>query len=195
MVNYFGGIYTGLMSGLTAGQRVESFVSIPMFSFSSAMATFTGQNMGAGDLERVRRGRKMGLIMGVAVSLFITAVVLLLRVPLISLFGVSAEGLGYGTLYLNILCPGLFLFGLYTINNGILIGSGDTNYTAFILVTSFALRIVLAYTVAYHMESGYLLVWALQPVGWLINAVLSWIRYFQGGWKKKAVVGKLTQEQ
>lgn len=195
VVNYFGGIYTGLMSGLTAGQRVESFVSIPMFSFSSAMATFTGQNMGAGDLERVRRGRKMGLIMGVAVSLFITAVVLLLRVPLISLFGVSAEGLGYGTLYLNILCPGLFLFGLYTINNGILIGSGDTNYTAFILVTSFALRIVLAYTVAYHMESGYLLVWALQPVGWLINAVLSWIRYFQGGWKKKAVVGKLTQEQ
>lgn len=194
VVNYFGGIYAGLMSGVTAAQRVESFISIPMFAFGSAMATFTGQNMGAGDLERVKKGRKVCLLMGVAVSVAIAVVVLLLRVQMISLFGVGGEGMYYGMMYLNILCPGLFVFGLYVINNGILQGSGDTVYTAFILLASFALRIALAYTVAYRVEMGYAVVWLLQPVGWLVNAILSWGRYFQGGWKKKAVVGKLARD-
>ena len=190
VVNHFGGVYAGLMSGATVGQRVESFISIPMFAFGTAMATFTGQNVGAGDLERVKKGRKVGLLMGVAVSLAITVVVLLLRAPLISLFGVSEEGMRYGMMYLNIFCPGLFLFGLYIINNGILQGSGDAVYTAFILITSFALRIVLAYSLAYHTDLEYMAVWIMQPVGWFINMVLSWGRYFQGGWKKKAVVRK-----
>ncbi len=190
VVNHFGGVYAGLMSGATVGQRVESFISIPMFAFGTAMATFTGQNVGAGDLERVKKGRKVGLLMGVAVSLAITVVVLLLRAPLISLFGVSEEGMRYGMVYLNIFCPGLFLFGLYIINNGILQGSGDAVYTAFILITSFALRIVLAYSLAYHTDLEYMAVWIMQPVGWFINMVLSWGRYFQGGWKKKAVVRK-----
>ena len=190
IVNDFGGIYAGLMSGATAGQRVESFISIPMFAFGTAMATFTGQNVGAGKLDRVKKGRRVGLLMGVAVSLVVTVIVLLLRAPLISLFGVSEEGMRYGMIYLNIFCPGLFLFGLYIINNGILQGSGDVGYTAFILITSFTLRIILAYTLAYRTGLEYMAPWLMQPVGWFINAALSWGRYFQGGWKKKAVVRK-----
>lgn len=195
VVNHFGGIYSGLMSGVTAGQRVESFVSIPIFAFGSAMSTFTGQNVGAGDLARVKRGRRVGLLMGLAVSVAITGIVLLLRTPLISLFGVSEDGLRYGIMYLNVLCPGLFLFGLYIINNGILQGSGDTVYTAFILLSSFALRITLAYTLAYHTSLEYMAVWISQPAGWLLNTLLSWGRYFQGGWKKKAVTGALAQQE
>lgn len=194
VVNHFGGIYAGLMSGATAGQRVESFVSIPMFAFNTAMATFTGQNMGAGELERVKKGRRVCLLMGVAVSLAIAGIVLLLSTPLISLFGVSEEGLRYGVLYLWILCPGLFMFGLYLINNGVLQGSGDTAYTAFVLMTSFALRIVLAYTLAYHTSLEYKAVWISQPIGWCINMILSWGRYFQGGWKKKVIATVKKEE-
>ncbi len=190
VVNHFGNIYAGLMSGATAGQRVESFIYIPIFAFGSALSTFSGQNVGAGDLERVKRGRNVGLLMGVAVSVSVSLLALLLREPLISLFGVSAEGLKYGSLYLAIFCPGLFLFSLYIINNGILQGAGDAFFTAFILLTSFAFRIIVVYILAYNTELEYLAVWIMQPVGWLINAALSWGRYFQGGWKKKAIVNK-----
>ncbi len=195
VVNHFGGIYAGLMSGATAGQRVESFISIPIFSFGTAMATFTGQNMGAGQLERVKKGRKMGLLLGMAVSVSISVIVLLLREPLISLFGVSDEGMQYGVMYLNVFCPALFLFGLYIINNGILQGSGDTAFPAFILLTTFAIRIVVVYTLAYNTSLEYMAVWIMQPVGWLLNTALGWGRYFQGGWKKKAVAGKLANRK
>lgn len=187
VVNHFGAIYEGLMSGATAGQRVESFVMIPVFAFGTAMSTFTGQNVGAGNLERVKKGRRVCLLMGVSASFAIAVLVLLLRVPLISLFGVSAEGLKYGVQYLNILCPLLFVFGMYIINNGILQGSGDVAYTAFILMTSFALRIILAYTLAYNTGLEYAAVWISQPIGWLCNMSLSWGRYFAGTWKKKCI--------
>ncbi len=187
IVNHFGAIYPGLMSGATAGQRVESFITIPVFAFGTAMSTFTGQNVGAGKLERVKKGRRVGLLMGLSACIAITILVLLLREPLISLFGVSGEGMVYGVRYLNILCPGLFLFGMYLVNNGILQGSGDVAYTAFILLTSFAVRIVLAYSLAYNTSLEYAAVWISQPVGWFCNTLLSWGRYFAGTWKKKGV--------
>ncbi len=190
VVNHFGGIYAGLMSGATAGQRVESFIYIPLFAFGNALSTFSGQNVGAGNLERVKHGRKVGLLMGVAVGVGVSVIALLLRGPLISLFGVSEEGLKYGILYLNIFCPGLFLFGLYIINNGVLQGAGDAVNTAFILLTSFAIRIVVVYILAYNTSLEYMAVWIMQPVGWFINTALSWGRYFQGGWKKKAIVSR-----
>ena len=193
IVNDFGGIYAGLMSGATAAQRIESFVYIPTFAFGSAMSTFTGQNVGAGNLERVKKARKVCLWMGVGVCAALGALVLLFSTPLVSLFGVSAEGLEYGKLYLTIFCPGLILFALYMINNGILQGAGDASYTAFILVASFALRIVLAYSLAYNTSLEYMVVWFLQPVGWLVNTMLSWVRYYTGGWKKKAVVSAASK--
>lgn len=191
IVNDFGGVYAGLMSGATAGQRIESFAFIPIFAFNSALSTFTGQNVGAGNMERVKKGRRACMLMGILVSFMVAALVLLLRSQLVGLFGVSEEGLAYGVKYLMVFCPALWLFGMYSINNGVLQGAGDTAYTAFILVTSFAIRIVLAYILAYSTPLEYMAAWLSVPFGWVINTLLSWGRYLTGGWKKKAIVGKI----
>lgn len=189
IINDYGGMYAGLMSGATAAMRVEQFAYIPLFSFNAAISTFTGQNVGAGKLDRVTSGRRRGLLMGVAVSGVVAGLILLLRAQLISLFGVSPEGLRYGIMYLLILSPCLPIFGLYIINSGVLQGAGDTAYNAFVMLSSFALRCVLAYVLAYGTPLEYRAVWISMPIGWLCNLVLSWLRYYTGGWKKKAVVG------
>ena len=46
----------GLTAGCTAGLRVENFVSTIPIAFNVALSTFTGQNVGAGKLDRVQRG-------------------------------------------------------------------------------------------------------------------------------------------
>lgn len=189
IINDFGGVYAGLMSGTTAAMRIETFAYIPLFAFNTAMATYTGQNVGAGKMERVKTGRRHCLLMGVAVSAVVAAVILLFRAQAISLFGVSPEGLRYGMLYLTILCPGLPVFGLYIINGGVLTGAGDTAYNAFVLLSSFALRCVLAYILAYCTPLEYRAVWISMPIGWVCNLVLGWLRYYTGGWKKKAITG------
>ena len=187
IINDYGAVYMGLMSGNTAGSRLESFVMIPIFGFNTALATFSSQNIGAGKMDRVRRGRNAGTVMGVICCAVISVVAFALRVPLVSLFGVSAEGLGYGVMHLNILCPSMILFCLHMTTTGILHGAGDAKYGAFMTLSSFLVRLIAAYVLAYTTPLEYLAVWISTPIGWFYNLILSWGRYYTGGWKKKGI--------
>lgn len=53
LVNHFG---NALMSAFTVGNRVENYIFVPIMALNNGMATFTGQNMGAG------RGQSPGLL-------------------------------------------------------------------------------------------------------------------------------------
>lgn len=187
IINDFGAVYLGLMSGATAAVRLESFVLIPIFSFNTAQATFTGQNIGAGQVERVQRGRRVNLLMSLAVSATMAVTVFLLKKPLVSLFGVSREGLEYGGLYLSILCPCLIIFCIQMVNGGLLQGAGDIRYLAFVTLSSFALRCVFSYWLAYATSLEYLAVWLSQPLGWCYGLVMYEIRYRRGKWKSKGI--------
>ena len=187
IINDFGAVYTGLMSGATAGMRLESFILIPIFSFNAAQGAFSSQNVGAGKMDRVKRGRNAGLVMGLICVVVIAAVTLLLRVPLISLFGVNEQSLAYGVRYMVILCPFLPLFCLHMTTSGIMQGAGDVKFGAFMVLSSFVVRLVIAYVLAYTTSLEYLAVWISQPIGWLYNLILCWARYYTGGWKKQGI--------
>lgn len=187
IINDFGAVYMGLMSGTTAGMRVESFALIPIFSFNAAVAAFTSQNVGAGNLERVKRGRNAATAMGVGCCVAVALTMFLLRQPLVSLFGVSAEGLKYGAMYLSVLCPSVFLFCLHMTTSGVLAGSGDAKFGAFMTLSSFAVRCVIAYLLAYLTSLEYMAVWISMPIGWAYNLAVCWGRYYSGAWKKKGV--------
>ena len=138
-------------------------------------------------MDRVKRGRNAGLVMGLICVVVIAAVTLLLRVPLISLFGVSEQSLAYGVRYMVILCPFLPLFCLHMTTSGIMQGAGDVKFGAFMVLSSFVVRLVIAYVLAYTTSLEYLAVWISQPIGWFYNLILCWVRYYTGGWKKKGI--------
>lgn len=187
IINDFGTVYMGLMSGTTAGMRLESFIMIPIFSFNAAQAAFASQNVGAGKLDRVKRGRNAGLLMGLICCAVVSVVTFVLRAPLVSLFGVSQEGLAYGMTYLTVLCPSLLLFCLHMTTSGIMQGAGDAKFGAFMTLSSFIIRLIFAYVFAYTTALEYLAVWISIPVGWVYNLAVCWGRYYSGAWKKKGV--------
>ena len=57
--------------------RVDGFAMMPNLTFGMAMTTYSGQNVGAGNLKRVDIGAKQGTILGVACSTVITAIILI----------------------------------------------------------------------------------------------------------------------
>lgn len=59
--NSLGSIY---VSGYTAGDRVEQFIMCPYVALSSSMATYVGQNYGAGKFDRIRKGVVEAFIIG-----------------------------------------------------------------------------------------------------------------------------------
>jgi putative MATE family efflux protein len=78
------------VASMTAGTKISSFVVCPFDALGSTMATYGGQNVGAGKLDRLPKGIWTAGILGTAYSLIILAVLCLGGRYLIYLF-VSAD--------------------------------------------------------------------------------------------------------
>lgn len=177
-----------ITAGYTAAMRIENFIYIPSQSFFLGMATFTGQNLGAKRLDRVRRGLHGTLIMGTITVVIISSLVLLLAPQLIGLFGVVGASKAVGVTYLHYVALGFILFCWYFCFNGVLQGSGDVMFTLFNTVSSLVLRTVVTYILAFLTPVGYVAIWWSLLVSWVYNVALAYLRYRFGPWKRKGVV-------
>lgn len=73
-INGFGSM---AVAGVTAAQKINAFISCPVEALGATMSAYSGQNMGAGRLDRVSRGLKDASLCGFAVSAVLLAVVVL----------------------------------------------------------------------------------------------------------------------
>ena len=65
-INQLGSDY---VAAYTAGTKVDQFFTMPTMSLGMAMATFAGQNLGAGKLDRVKKGLKQTFVVSVGYSI------------------------------------------------------------------------------------------------------------------------------
>lgn len=177
-----------LTAAVTAAMRVENFVLIPIFSFNVGMSTFTGQNIGAGRLERVRRGFRATLAMGLATCAAVAVIAYVFAAPLAGLFGVSGDTLATSVRYLRFIAPWFLVFCVFIVANGVLQGAGDVVYTAANTISSLIIRCIAAYTMAYLTPIGGAAAWMSMPFGWVYSLFLTGGRYLWGPWQKKALV-------
>lgn len=82
-VNGLGSVY---MASITTGSKVGQFMCCPFDAMGSTMATFGGQNVGAGELKRVKRGLFDCILLGIIWSVLALAIALLFGGDLASLF-------------------------------------------------------------------------------------------------------------
>jgi putative MATE family efflux protein len=183
LVNTFG---TTVIAAYSVAQRVDSLAMMFAMNFSAALTSFTGQNIGAGNFERVKRGLRTTLVMGSAISLAVTAVVLLFGSVIMGLFTPDGDVVATGTRYLNIVSPFYITFtGMFVIG-GVMRGAGDTLIPMFLTLFSLWLvRIPLAFFLSSFMgETG---IWWAIPIGWLSGTVFSYLYYLTGKWKTRGV--------
>ena len=87
-INSFG---EATIAGNGASIQIENFLSVITTAFGSASVTFVARNYGAGNMARARRAVRCGVWLSSAVLLLLSGVLLLFRVPLLSLF-IAGEG-------------------------------------------------------------------------------------------------------
>jgi Na+-driven multidrug efflux pump len=184
IVNTFG---TNVIAGYAAAIRIDSLAILPAMNFSAALATFVGQNIGAGKSGRVKRGLIATLLMSSGVSVVVMAIVIFFKYKLIGMFTNDTEVIRIGGEYLLIVSSFYLLFTAMFKINGVLRGAGDTLIPMFITLTSlWIVRIPFAWIFSRSMgETG---IWWSVPAGWGIGLILSYFYYLTGRWKKMAVV-------
>jgi putative MATE family efflux protein len=125
IVNGFG---TTAIAAYAAASRLDSFASMPAMNLSQALSTFTGQNMGAGKTERVKRGHWSAILLGGAISVGVGASVVLFGPALMRLFTQDSAVIALGARYLLIVGASYLLFSTMFINNGVMRGAGTPSY-------------------------------------------------------------------
>jgi len=187
IVNDFG---TDTIAAFTAASRLDSFASMPAMAFSSALATFVGQNVGANKIERVRRGFHVTLFISSSFSIMVSLVMYFFGQQLIGMFTNDPIVISIGYSYLVIVSSFYVIFsGMFTIH-GLLRGAGDTIVLMFItLFALWILRIPLSYYLSRpDIGLGSDGIWWGIPIGWSFGLTASYIYYKTGRWKTKGVV-------
>lgn len=181
--------------------RVDGFAMMPNFSFGSALTTFTGQNIGAGRMDRVEKGTKDGTIMAVAVSTSITILLLFFGHYLMRVFTDTPELVNLSMRMLRILAVGYIAVAVTQSLSGVMRGAGDTMTPMWIsLITTVIIRVPLAYGFAYLTRSP------LYPTGrpestfvsllisWSLGALITYGFYRKGAWREKGISQKTSKE-
>ncbi len=161
-----------------------------------ATSTFTAQNIGAGKIDRVKKGYLRSLII-VTVSCIVTSIVIVSFGPrIIAVFIDSAETsvIAQGTDYITSVSYFYLLMGVMFVANGVLRGSGDMNVSMISTISSLGVRIIAAYSLSSIPGVGYKGIWWSIPTGWLVGSIIATLRYKSGRWTKKAIVGKTREK-
>ena len=181
-------------------QRVDGFAMLPNFSFGTAMTTYAGQNIGAGNEERVLRGSRQGLIMSVLVSALITSIILIFGKYLMGIFTETEELVELGMQLMRILAFGYIVMAVIQSLSGVMRGAGDTVTPMWIsVIQTFFLRMPLAYLMVYLSRSEEyplgrreMIFWSML-IAWILGAILTVIFYRRGKWRTKSVVARMGQ--
>jgi putative MATE family efflux protein len=178
---------TDVIAGFSVASRLDMLAIVPAMSFSMALSTFVGQNIGANKPERIRTGLIATMKMAGIVTIVTTLAIILTSNFLMSLFTQDAAVIKVGGQYLTIVSSFYLLFSLMFIYNGALRGAGDTLVPMFIsLLSLWLIRIPLAWILSGKI--GATGIWWAIPAGWVVGLALSYFYYRTGNWKRKVVV-------
>ena len=185
VVNGFG---TFVMAGYAAGSRVESICIVPMIATGNAAATFTAQNLGARQPERVRQGLKSAFMMIAGFGALICLSLNLFHNQIISAFinPSSVQAFATGNAYLAFISWFFVMIGFKAATDGVLKGSGDVIVYTLANLANLYIRVAVAKN--YAPLWGVQAVWYAVPIGWTVNFLLSFSWYMTGRWSRKRVV-------
>ena len=190
LINSFG---TVAIASIVAANKVDSLALMPISNVSMALSTFVGQNLGAGQEERAKKGlRSTMLIMGGMVAVISTCLMFfsphILALFLDTADVHTADILTLGSQYLEVLVIFYFLFGLLFAFNGFLRGVGDAVAAMTMPIISLGIRTLSAYLLVLWLGMGPVaLAWSI-PIGWGIASLVSFTYYRSNRWRGKAVV-------
>lgn len=180
---------TDVIAGYSAAIRVDNLAVIPSMNFAMALTSFTGQNVGAGCMDRVHRGLKMTLLYSSLTCVLITAVIVLFGSDILRIFTTDEDVIRVGREYLVIVSLFYLVFSGMFVINGMLRGAGAVIFPMFsTLLSLWVVRIPVAMWLSRLIgEQG---IWWAVPVGWSVGLAIAYGYYRSGKWENHSIFAK-----
>ncbi|MBQ8195350.1 MAG: MATE family efflux transporter [Oscillospiraceae bacterium] len=171
-----------VMAGYSSAIKLNTFAVTCFSTVGNSVSSFSAQNVGAMQYERVKKGYKVGAMLAAAIAVLFSLCYVIFSEQLIYIFMDSADANNIaaaeaGMHFLTIVSPFFLAVGLKLNSDGVLRGCG--NVTAFMITTfsDLILRVLIAFVLCpVYGATG---IWLSWPIGWFISSVISNVLFFR----------------
>ena len=185
VVNGFG---ESTIGAFTAVSQMELLVQQIYAALGAAMVTYTGQNIGAGKIDRVKSGVNAAAAICIAVSAVLLVIFFVFGNCIMRIFVPDAEIIAISSAGIRITSLFFMALGMVQVFRYLLSGAGDSMYSLINGGIEIVARIGLVYLLTAIPVIGMWGIFLTTGLTWLITAVFALVRYKGGAWMDKSLV-------
>ena len=178
-INTFG---SDAMAGCGSYAKVEGFVFLPITSFAMALTTFTGQNLGAGQYDRAKRGARVGFTCSMLLAELIGLTLLLVAPYAIALFNDDPAVIAIGVRQTR--TEALFYFALAFAHSisAVMRGAGRAKMPMYTMLVCWCVIRVTYITLALKVWPDIITIFWAYPITWCLSCVVFLLYYLKADW-------------
>ena len=178
-INSFG---KAAMAGCGSYSKLEGFAFLPVTCFTQALSTFVGQNLGARQHDRVKKGVGFGIACSCIMAEIVGILSYLFAPQLIGFFSDAPESIAFGTQHMRTICLFYCLLAFSHCIAGIMRGAGKPTVPMFTMLACWCLFRVTYITVALKFTNRLTTVSWAYPITWTLSGIIFLIYFLKADW-------------
>ena len=178
-INAFGKI---AMAGCGSYSKIEGFVFLPVTCFALSITTFTSQNLGAGNYDRVKKGGIFGAVCSIILAELVGVALYILMPVLIAAFNRDPDVIRCGVAQARTIAPFYFLLAFSHCAAGILRGAGKSAVPMFVMMVCWCIIRVTYITITVRMIPSIRVIFWAYPLTWALSSIVFLFYLFKTDW-------------
>ena len=166
--------------------KVDGLYWAVSHALGAAITSFIGQNIGAGDYERVKQCIRQGMILSVSITIFLSTAIMLLAKPLLRILTTDADVVAMTYTMMTYFVPYYFTWTLIEVISAVLRGSGDAVNPVIIIGLGICLFRIIWILTAFRAIPTVLVLCLSYVTSWVITSIALYIYFRKGTWLEKA---------
>lgn len=162
--------------------KIEGFAFLPITSFTMALTTFTGQNLGAGLYDRAKKGSRFGIISAVVLAEAIGFVIWLAAPFLIGLFSDDPAVIELGTKQARIESLFFCLLAFSHAVAAVCRGAGKVFVPMSVMLAIWCVLRITYITIMMHYVHEIQYIYWAYPITWGISSIIYLFYYLFADW-------------
>ncbi len=170
------------VNGCGAYSKLEGFAFLPVMCFSQSLSTFTGQNLGAKQHDRVKKGVGFGIACSLIMAEIVGVLSYVFAPQLIGIFAKSEAAITYGSAHMRTICLFYCLLAFSHCIAGIMRGAGKATVPMFTMLICWCLIRVSYITIAVRFVPELTTVSWAYPLTWTLSSIVFLIYFLKADW-------------
>ena len=180
--SYINAYGASVIAGYSVTIKIDGFVNLPLQAFNMAITTFVGQNIGAKQYDRVKKGAYITTALATLTIACFVVIMYFFGRDFIALFNQEKDVIDAGRLMQLTFLPFYIVLPINQVINGVLRGAGRSAVPMYVMIFSFVfLRQIYLFLIT-KVTSDIVYVFLGWPTTWVVCSLIFIIYFFKVQW-------------